>query len=76
MSTWREKARAHIRRVQEENPDAGGEQLRRILRENYPFGERRWHPYKVWLEEVRRACGDTRHSPNLRRFWVDMGKGE
>ena len=31
--------------------------LRKALRESYPFGERRHHPYKVWCDEVRRQVG-------------------
>lgn len=76
MSTWREKARATIREVMRANPDVGGNELRKLLRENYPFGERRMHPYKVWLDEVRKVCGNQRHGPNLRNYWVDMGKGD
>lgn len=29
-------------------------EARRIIREAYPFGQRRFTPYKVWCEEVRR----------------------
>jgi hypothetical protein len=27
--------------------------LLRIIREAYPFGERKRHPYKMWLKEVK-----------------------
>ena len=30
---------------------------RQALREAYPFGPRRFWPYKVWLQEVRYALG-------------------
>ncbi len=30
---------------------------RAALRESYPFGERRYHPYKIWLDEVARQTG-------------------
>jgi hypothetical protein len=29
------------------------------LREAYPFGERKYHPYKIWLDEIRRQLGTT-----------------
>jgi hypothetical protein len=32
----------------------GSPTLRRALREAYPFGERRYWPYKVWLNEIKR----------------------
>lgn len=32
-------------------------ELRALLREAYPFGERAHWPYTVWLREVRRALG-------------------
>ncbi len=31
--------------------------VRARLREAYPFGERRYHPYKIWCDEVRRQLG-------------------
>jgi hypothetical protein len=31
--------------------------LRRALRDAYPFGERKYHPYKIWCDEVRRQLG-------------------
>ena len=31
--------------------------LRKALHEAYPFGERKYHPYKIWLDEIRRAKG-------------------
>jgi len=27
------------------------------LREAYPFGEKKYHPYKVWLDEIARQMG-------------------
>ncbi len=32
-------------------------ELRRVLRDHYPFGEEKHWPYKVWCEEVRCALG-------------------
>jgi hypothetical protein len=32
-------------------------QIRRALRDAYPFGERAMWPYKVWCDEVRRQLG-------------------
>lgn len=30
---------------------------RAALREAYPWGERRYHPYKVWCDEIARQQG-------------------
>jgi len=27
------------------------------LREAYPFGEKKYHPYKIWLDEIARQMG-------------------
>lgn len=62
-SPLRAEARRLIRRVIDdhvlgfaENLHAGDVlELRAKLREFYPFGERKYWPYKVWCEEVRRA---------------------
>jgi hypothetical protein len=43
------------------NPQA----LRKALRSAYPCGERRYWPYKVWCDEIRRQVG--RRSPQLSR---------
>ena len=40
----------------EQFPDEGLEQ-RRALKDAYPFGERRYAPYKIWLDEIARQKG-------------------
>jgi hypothetical protein len=35
----------------------GEKALRARLREAYPFGERQYYPYKVWLDEIARQIG-------------------
>ena len=62
-SPLRAEARRLVRRVIDdhvlgfaENLPAGDVlELRSVLRHHYPFGERKYWPYKVWCEEVRRA---------------------
>jgi hypothetical protein len=39
-----------IARVGTDDPKA----LRRALLEAYPFWERRYHPYRIWRDEIRR----------------------
>jgi len=60
VSTWRERAAPIIaeviRRVGRNDPEA----LRAAIREAYPWGERKRHPYKAWCKEVRHQLGRAR----------------
>ncbi|MEQ9131130.1 MAG: hypothetical protein RJQ08_13515 [Salinisphaeraceae bacterium] len=62
MSTWRDIARPivaeTINRVGRDNP----RELRKALRDAYPFGERKYWPYRAWLAEVRAQIGHDRTS--------------
>lgn len=51
MSTWREQSAAVIARVVAEVGVNDQVALKKALFEAYPFGERQYYPYKVWLEE-------------------------
>lgn len=31
--------------------------VRKAISATYPFGERKYHPYKIWCDEVRRQLG-------------------
>ena len=59
-NTWRQHAANHIAEVVKQHPNAQGEALRKLLSANYPFGARKYHPYKVWLEEVKRVIEERR----------------
>ena len=39
---------------------------RKAVSAAYPFGERRFHPYKVWLSEVKRRLGPTYRGRRVR----------
>jgi hypothetical protein len=51
---WADEARRIINevvhRVGIDNPN-----LKAELRKAYPFGVRQYHPYKIWLREVKRV---------------------
>lgn len=51
--TRREYAAPIIRQIIRENEDAEEKDIRKALRDAYPWGPRENHPYKVWSEEVR-----------------------
>lgn len=53
--SWRSRAKYHIKRVLDEHRDRGltADEVMKIVEDSYPFGERRMHPYKVWLREIK-----------------------
>ena len=57
MSSWRDKAYPIIRAVIDREGRDDMKKLRKALRDAYPFGERKYYPYKVWCDEVKRQVG-------------------
>lgn len=51
--TWRDYAIEHIDTCLREYDRTSN--LKKYLSENYPFGQRKYTPYKIWLEEVKIA---------------------
>lgn len=56
-SKWRAEAAKVIGDVLAANPGKDEKEIRRLLRDAYPFGEKRYHPYKIWLDQIKRALG-------------------
>lgn len=54
QSRWRLRARQVVALVLRETQGQDEAAIRKALREAYPFGERKYWPYKVWLDEIRR----------------------
>ena len=70
MPGWRLRARATIRQVLADNrhlwPDRMGHDIKPILRaidDAYPFGERRYTPYTLWLDERAKAINEIATKP-------------
>lgn len=57
MVTWREKCSPIIYQVIKDNPGKSVEELKKLSSVEYPFGARKYHPYKIWLDEVKRQLG-------------------
>jgi len=57
--TWREIARPIVKKVLEEHRGEPQEKIKRALRDAYPFGPRKYYPYQVWLDEIRRQLEAT-----------------
>lgn len=60
---WRERAAPVITEVLNRTRGADEQTIKRELREAYPFGARRHHPYKIWLDEVQRQRGLKKAKP-------------
>lgn len=59
-SYWRDHCRPIIASTISAWNGKDEKELRKALYEAYPFGERRWYPYKVWLSEIRFQLGKSR----------------
>lgn len=57
MATWRNQAASVISDVIRQNPNMEQKKLRKLISAAYPFGERKYHPYKIWRDEVNRQLG-------------------
>ena len=55
--SWRDIATPIVAQVLWDNREKTEKEIRKAIKEAYPFGERRMWPYKVWLNEVRRQRG-------------------
>ncbi len=53
MKTWREKSLETIRQAHAEYGGDDLDGLEAHIRSQYPFGERKRHPYKTWCKAVR-----------------------
>lgn len=53
MNTWRAICKPIINSVLIENDGKTEQEIRKALRDAYPFGERKYHPYKIWNDEIK-----------------------
>lgn len=51
--TWRDSARPLITKALENSKGKSEQEIRKALRDAYPWGERRMHPYKIWCDEIK-----------------------
>lgn len=56
-ATWRETAARIVEAVLCRTHGQPEAVIKKALFDAYPYGERRYHPYKVWLSEIRRQRG-------------------
>ncbi len=65
--TWRDGCKEIIYNTLKDNEGKTEREIRKALREAYPFGERQYHPYKVWCDEIKiqRGLKRTKQQMNL-----------
>lgn len=51
--TWRDIARPIIAETLAATDGMDERTIKNALYDAYPFGERQYHPYKVWLDEIK-----------------------
>lgn len=61
-SHWRAAAAPIIAKVIADNKGKDLKEVRKALFHAYPFGERQYHPYKIWLDECARQLGTKKKS--------------
>jgi len=55
--TWRERARPIIAEVLSETQGQSESSIRKALCDAFPFGPKQYHPYKIWLDEIKAQRG-------------------
>lgn len=58
--TWRQGAAPIIHKVLTENAGKTEKEIRKALRDAYPYGPRKMHPYKIWCDEVNKQLKTNR----------------
>jgi hypothetical protein len=53
-SSWRNCAHKVIAEVIAEVGTGDKKALRKALKDAYPFGLRKYHPYKIWCDEIQK----------------------
>lgn len=65
--TWRDIARPIIYQVLKDTAGWEYKEIRRSLRDAYPFGERKYYPYKVWCDEINRQLRRGKYARTIYR---------
>lgn len=62
---WRDYAKPIIAQVLKDTKGQPEKAIRRALKEAYPFGMRKYHPYKIWLSEIQIQRGKKKFGVRL-----------
>jgi len=55
--TWRDVAKPIIALVLKDTQGKDEKEIRKALRAAYPWGQRKYHPYKIWCDEIKHQRG-------------------
>jgi hypothetical protein len=72
MKTWRDKARPIIQKVLKDTKGLPENEIKKALYNAYPFGERRYHPYKIWLDEIRIQTGKKTNKVEVKKEQLNL----
>ena len=61
--SWRDQCKPIIHKVLQDTQGQTEKGIRKALYEAYPFGARAYHPYKVWLSEIRNQRKKNKSKP-------------
>jgi hypothetical protein len=64
--SWREHAKPIIKQVLKDTAGQPEKVIRKALKEAYPFGLRQYHPYKIWLDEIKVQRGKRKFNERAR----------
>lgn len=65
MASWRERAQPVIAAVLAETAGQSEKVIRKALRDAFPFGPMEYHPYKIWLDEIKAQRGLKKLKPKV-----------
>ena len=77
-TTWRERLAPLISEIIIREGTADMRKLRKALREAFPCGERKYHPYRIWLDEINVQLGikKMRTLKKARQTLINAGQTE
>lgn len=75
--SWPDIARPIVARILRETAGQDEAAIKAALFDGYPFGQRNYTPYKIWLDEIRRQRGLKPTKLDLHRKWLEeQGQGK
>lgn len=74
-SRWRKIAAPIIARVLKESEGKTEAEIKAALSAAYPFGPREYHPYKIWLKEIRCQRGKKTRRQKTKDAEVEAAMG-
>lgn len=68
--SWRDRAKPIIARVLADTRGQDEKAIRKALSDAYPFGPKQYHPYKIWLNEIKfqRGLKKPKQRPGFKRL--------